>query len=86
MKYLHQEFVCAGGETVRVTLDKQANVRLLDDENFRRYRSGGRHDYRGGLVKASPFGLTVPHAGRWHVVVDLGGYAGSVHASIELLN
>jgi hypothetical protein len=86
MKYLHKKFDCAGGETVRVALDKQANVRLLDDNNYRHFRSGGSYRYGGGLAKTTPVLLTVPNAGRWHVVVDLGGYAGSVRASIALLN
>jgi hypothetical protein len=86
MKYLHEEFDCAGGETVRVDLNKQANVRLLDDNNYRHFRSGAGYRCGGGLAKVTPVLLTVPNAGRWHVVVDLGGYAGSVRASITLLN
>ena len=86
MQYLHKEFDCAGGETVRVDLNKQANVRLLDNNNYQRYRAGGNHDYRGGLAKSTPVLLSVPVPGRWHVVVDLGGYAGNVHASITMLN
>jgi hypothetical protein len=86
MKYLHKEFSCAGGETVRVDLDGQANVSLLDESNYQQYRRGGRHRYYGGLAKKTPVLLTVPSPGRWHVVVDLGGYTGHVSASIALLN
>lgn len=86
MNYLHQELNCAGGETVRVNLDAQANVCLLDDTNYHRYRNGSEFTYRGGLVKRSPYFLTVPSPGRWHVVVDLAGHAGHVRASITLLN
>jgi hypothetical protein len=86
MNYLHQEFQCAGGETVRVDLDAQANVSMLDDTNYHQYRRGDRHRYHGGLAKKTPVFLTVPGPGRWHVVVDLGGYAGHVRASITLLN
>lgn len=86
MKYIHSEFVCTGGETIRVDLNGQANVKLLNDPNFHQYHRGGRHRYHGGLAKKTPSFLTVPGPGRWHVVVDLGGYAGSVQASITLLN
>jgi hypothetical protein len=86
MKYLHQEFDCAGGETVRVDLDCQANVRLLDQSSYQQYRRGGRHRFQGGLAKTTPVLLPVPGPGRWHVVVDLGGYAGQIRASITLLN
>lgn len=85
MNFLHYEFDLSADDAVEVTLDKQANVRLLDDANFTAFRDGRQHRYHGGLVKSSPFRLAAPHAGRWHVVVDLGGYAGTVRASAHVL-
>ena len=64
-----------------VKLDKQANVRLLDDLNFNSYKAGRQHTYYGGLAEKSPVRLSPPYAGHWHLVIDLGGYAGSVSAS-----
>lgn len=86
MKYLHSDFNLGPENTVSVTLDRQANVRMLDDLNYSRYRSGQQHKYFGGLAQRSPFLLSPPHQGHWHVVVDLGGFNGSVRASINLLN
>lgn len=85
MKFLQFEIDAQGGDTVLVTLDRQANVRLLDGSNFSRYRTGASHRYTGGLAKTSPVRLSVPHSGHWYVVVDLGGYGGSVRAGVELL-
>jgi hypothetical protein len=85
MGFLHSDFNIGPDDTVQVTLDKQANVLLLDDGNFSNYRGGRRFSYFGGLAKQSPVRLSPPHSGHWHVVVDLGGYAGSVRASIVLL-
>ena len=85
MKFLRSEFTVGTDEVIEVTLDKQANVRLLDDTNFSRYKRGERHTCYGGLAKISPVRLSPPHYGRWHVVVDLGGYRGSVRASMALL-
>lgn len=85
MNFLHYEVNAGPDDLIQVTLDKQANVRLLDSLNFQRYRSGRRHEYRGGLVENSPFNLVAPHHGSWHVVVDLGGYAGSVDAAVQVL-
>jgi Domain of unknown function (DUF1883) len=85
MQFLHSEFTIGSDSVIQVTLDKQANVRLLDDTNFTRYRSGGRYTFHGGRAVKSPVHLSPPHYGRWHVVVDLGGHAGSVRASIGLL-
>jgi hypothetical protein len=85
MKFLHYEFDLGLDDAVEVRLDRQANVRLLDGDSFQRYRSGQRHEYYGGLAKTSPVVLRPPHSGRWHVVVDLGGYAGTVRASARVI-
>ena len=85
MNYLHYEFDLGTGDVVEVTLDKQANVRLLDSTNFSLYREGAQHRYYGGLAKESPIPISAPHPGHWHLVVDLGGYAGTVRASARVL-
>lgn len=74
------------GTRVRVTLrGSAANVRLMDGSNFSSYKNGRRHSYRGGLAKASPVDLVVPHSGHWYVTVDLAGLRGSVKSGIEIL-
>lgn len=85
MNFLHYEFDLGADDAVEVTLDKQANVRLMDDSNFAAYQSGRQHHYYGGLAKSSPVRLAAPHAGHWHVVIDLGGYGGTVRASVRVL-
>ena len=76
----------SGGEIAEVSITSAANVRLLDSENFRKYRSGRPHRYTGGHSKTSPVRFQVPRSGHWYVVVDLGGYAGKVASSIRLLS
>jgi hypothetical protein len=85
VKFFHYDFDLDTDDAVRVTLDKQANVRLLDGSNFQKYRNGQSHKCYGGLAKRSPIVLHPPHSGRWHVVIDLGGYAGSVNASVSVI-
>jgi hypothetical protein len=85
MNFLNYELQLDAGDIVEVTLDKQANVRLLDDINFSSYKAGQHHTYYGGLAKVSPARLRPPHAGHWHLVVDLGGYAGTVRASVKTI-
>jgi hypothetical protein len=85
MNYLHYEFNLGPNDVVHVTLDKQANVRLLDDSNYQRYRSSQQHRYYGGLAKKSPINIRAPHLGHWHVVIDLGGYSGTIHASVQVI-
>jgi hypothetical protein len=77
----------SAGATVRVTLrGAEANVMLLDSANLATYRRGGRFSYSGGHYRRSPVVLQVPGVGHWHVVVDLGGYAGRVESSVEVLS
>ncbi len=85
MNYLHYDLQLDAGETVEVTLDQEANVQLMDDANFTNYQRGQRFRYYGGLAKQSPFRLSAPHDGHWNVVIDLGGYPGSVRASVNTL-
>lgn len=85
MNFLHTTEYLQSGDGFKVTLNSQANVLLLDDANFSCYKSGSRYKYCGGLAKQSPVVLRVPHGGRWHLVVDLGGYAGSVKAGVSVL-
>ncbi len=85
MNYLHYDLQLGPGDIVEVTLDMEANVRLLDDHNYASYRQGGQHTYYGGLTKVSPARLGAPYPGHWHLVIDLGGYAGTIRASVRTL-
>jgi hypothetical protein len=85
MNFLHYEFDLGLDDAVEVQLDKQANVLLLDGNNFQRYRNRQQFTYRGGLATASPVVLRPPHSGRWHVVIDRGGYGGTVRASARVI-
>lgn len=86
MNYLHHEYDAGPDDLIEVTLDHAANVLLLDRTNFSNYRSGRAYQYRGGYVRSSPFRIKPPHHGRWHLVIDLGGYAGTVRASARILS
>ena len=85
MNHLHYDLNLRAGDIVEITLDKQANVRLLDDTNYSQYRRGAKHKYYGGLAEKSPLQIPAPHQGRWHLVVDLGGNAGTVKASVRTI-
>jgi len=86
MNFLKYEFDARPADTILVTLDKQANVRLLDWANFQKYQNGQEHTYYGGNSKVSPVRLHPPQQGHWYVVVDLGGYPGTVRASAQLIS
>lgn len=87
MNFLHNDLgQLDGGEVVEVTLDKAANVKLMDSSGFSAYCNGGQHRYYGGHVTRSPFRLAVPGPGHWYVAIDLGGYGGSVRAGVRVIN
>lgn len=74
------------GDTILVSLSgSAANVFLVDSANFSAYKSGRRYTYHGGHVTRSPVRLVVPRSGHWYVVIDLGGHAGQVKHSIQIL-
>jgi hypothetical protein len=85
MNYLHFEFTGGPPNSVEVTLDKQANIRLLDDSNFQSYKRGQQHTYYGGAARVSPVRIAIPRFGHWNVIIDLGGYSGTVNASIRII-
>jgi hypothetical protein len=75
-----------GGQIVEVTLSgNAANVQLMDSSNFSNYRAGRQYRYFGGHATRSPVRIPIPSSGHWHVVIDLGGYAGNVRSSVRVL-
>lgn len=87
MKFLHFDAWTETGDVIRVDLEgSEANVLVLDDSNFNSYRHGSPLQlYYGGHYRQSPVFITPPSTGPWHVVVDLGGGAGSVRAQVRVL-
>ena len=86
-KFLDHEVWAQAGDFVEVTLSgNAANVLLVDETNFQNYRSGRQFRYYGGYFTRSPAVIQVPFPGKWHVVVDLGGRAGSVSAAVRVFH
>jgi DNA-binding helix-hairpin-helix protein with protein kinase domain len=87
MQFVHHDLgFQAGGAVVEVALSgSAANVRLMDSANFSAYRSGRQHRFYGGLAKQSPVRLQVPHAGNWHVAVDMQGLRGTARSAARVV-
>ncbi|MGB3676165.1 MAG: DUF1883 domain-containing protein, partial [Candidatus Nanopelagicales bacterium] len=64
---------CQRGDVVEVTLDRGANVRVVDSNNFRKYKRGEKHKFYGGLAKESPARIGIPRSGHWYAVIDMQG-------------
>jgi len=86
MDFIHSETSVAPTQAVEVRLDRQARVLLLDEANFHAYRTGRQFQYFGGWAQVSPCRIRPPRSGRWHLVIDLGGHAGRVDASMRVVN
>jgi len=63
LEYIYCEIQANAGATLEVSLDQQANVRLLDAANYQRFKGGQQHQYYGGRVLRSPLRLPVPSSG-----------------------
>ena len=85
MRFLHTDFSGGPDLFASVTLDRGANVMLLDDVAFASYKRGGSFRYYGGWASRSPVVLSPPHYAHWHVVIDLGGQSGTVCAGVRIL-
>jgi len=72
------------GAVAVVSLDKQANVRLMTAANYRSFKSGRRSHFHGGRATKSPVRIPIPSSDHWFVVVDLGGLAGRVRAGVSV--
>lgn len=85
MAFLHYKANAGPSNTFQVTLDSWANVLLLDDNNFKKYQRGERYQYYGGYVSTSPYNIKPPHYAHWNIIIDRGGYTGTVRASVNLI-
>jgi hypothetical protein len=85
MDFLHYEVDLGPGQGLLVDLDRQANVQVMDSMNFQRYRRGQAYRYFGGRALRSPVPIKPPHAGRWHVAIDLGGASGRLRADVRVV-
>ena len=85
MEFLHREFDLEPEDVVEISLNSPANVMLLDPLNFSNYEQGTSYRYHGGHAEKTPVRLSPPRDGRWHLVVNLGGYAGIVRAGVRVI-
>ncbi len=85
VKHLHYEFNLRSTEIVKVALDQQAYVRLMDNDNYINYKSGLQYRFYGGLAEISPYEISPPSGGHWHLAIDLGVYEGDIEAKVKII-
>ncbi len=72
------------GQIIEVQLSGIANVELMDQGNYMRYRDGKSHKYYGGHNCKSPYRIVVPKTGEWYMAIDLGGCAGRIYTDVHV--
>ena len=85
MQYLHYSLDLGPHDVVQVELESSAYIRLVDNENYEAYRTGGNYRYYGGLAEKTPANIKPPYNGHWHLCVDLGGKAGTLDATVHII-
>lgn len=85
MNYLHSQGFLNKGDVVKVELDKEANIILLDSINYNNYVNSRQFTYYGGFAAVFPYQITVPYSGVWHIVMDLGGIEGAIKPKISVI-
>ena len=85
MNYLHYEVDAGPEDIVEVTLNRAANVQMMDAANFEDYKARREYRYYGGHAEESPVRLRPPRPGLWHLAIDPAGEAGRLRASVRAL-
>ena len=57
---------------VEVELNYSANVYLMDNDDYRKYKECDNFSYYGGKATQSPYRIKIPHSGFWNLVIDNG--------------
>lgn len=84
MTFLHWKIPGSTGDVIRIQTDTAAYVRLLDPLNFEHYKRGSKYDGDGGWSDRLNVEFSLPYKGTFHVVVDLGGSAGTLKATCDV--
>lgn len=84
MNFLYTKLKIGPDDIVEVILDKPANVRLLDDNNFYYYENELKYNSFGGWAKSFPVHISPPSDGEWHLCIDLGGEMGTVKSKVAM--
>ncbi len=69
---------------MRVEIDTDANILLINDDALEAYRRHMPFHYIGGGFAHGTHVLGVPYTGRWHVVIDLSGRPGNVQHHVGI--
>ena len=87
MKILQQAVKVKKGARVLVKFSRPANIYLMTEVNFKRYKEGQSFKRIGGEFTESPAEFTAPYDGTWHAIIEKGAHTNPEHitGSVETL-
>ena len=74
------------GKSIVIEITRSVMVRVLDDENYRRYKAGEESMAFQGRLHASPYRFPLPKEDRWHVVIEPNSYSGIAEFRVRVLD
>jgi hypothetical protein len=84
---LHYKILTGPGDLIRVHLSgSAANVLVMDDLNYAGYQQGKTYNYYGGHYTRTPVIIKPGVYGQLNIVINLGGFAGSVRAVVQIVH
>lgn len=86
MSFIYSRMTAGPDRAVIVFLQHQANVFLMEAEEFENYRFGGLFRCRGGWTRRTPIRITLPSRSTWCIVVDLAGQDLEISAYVEVVS
>jgi len=60
---------------VEVSLNRPANVYLVNGQAYQNYLNGAEFSYKGGYTADSLYRIPIPSSNHWYVIVDSGDEA-----------
>jgi len=84
MEYIHYQIRVFPHNNIVVTVDKQANIKLLNTIMYERYKSGKHVKASLEFLDSSGTSFKVPYKGEWHVIVEHGNYHGKITARVDI--
>lgn len=76
----------APGQSIVITITRSVNVKIMDEENYLRYKADEDCKAFSGRLHASPYRFAVPYEASWHVVIDPSTYSGIAEFNVRLMD
>jgi hypothetical protein len=85
VNYLHYTVKAGPANTVVITLNKPASVKLLDTLEYYKYKLGKRCKPVMEYACTPSFNMKVPHKSEWHVIIENAEEHGFIKAIVDVV-